>query len=805
MTGLIPERELSRRSVLKGGGALIVGFSFVGALAGKAAAAKAPNVPPDVTQVDSFLAINADNSVNLYPVYYEFGQGTWTGFTQVVAEELDVAVGSVKIPLWNSGGPNPFPNWGTNAASNGMANGGPPLRQAAATARQVLLGLASTQLGVAASSLTVSDGAVSGGGRTVKYSDLIAGKLFSTTIAGQPTSSGATAFAPGTPAPLKDPSTYKVVGTRVPRIDIPAKAAGTYTYIQNVRVPGMWHGRPVRARGQAALFGTSPAGGPASFTVVSVDQSSIAHIPNAQVIQKGNFVGVVAPNEYDAIQAAAALKVVWSEGNTLPGSGNLYGAMRSMPTKNAVVLDYGNVDTALASAAKTLSATYEYPFQIHAPIGPCCAIAYVPASGTPTIWIQGQDAWGFRTYVNQVTGVDPNNIQVVHFEGSSTYNPGPTYSCCADAALMSQAIGKPVRVQSMRWDEHGYSPFAQSNVADLRAGLDASGKLVAYDYQSIMMPFSNNPTPAFLQLGNPVPADSASFSSVRGAPDASGVNSNNPPAPGARIETFSSGDQYFPNITNRRVTGKVPQSLFKLCPLRAPTCVQPGFASESFVDEIAYAAGQDPYLYRKAMTSQPLWLGVLDAVATASAWQPRVAHSLEQTGPIVTGRGISIAGETHLMSDVYSAAVAEVEVNLKSGKTVVKHVYGAQDSGLIVNPALVENQLTGMMVRAVSRTLYEGVTFNKQRVTSVDWTSYPILRFAESPTVTAIVIGHTEVVPAAQSPIKMAGPRYRGVGESMEAAVPAAIGNAIFDATGVRMRQVPITPAKMRYALKGGS
>ncbi len=565
----------------------------------------------------------------------------------------------------------------------------------------------------------------------------------------------------------------------------------------------MLHGRPVRARGQANLFGVTPQGGPASFTVLGIDESSVAHIPGVQVIHRNNFVGVVAPKEYDAIQAAAILKVQWGAANTLPGSGNLYGFMKSSQTKDAVVLNFGNVDTALASAAKVLTATYEYPFQVHGPIGPPCAIVDIPPNGvTPTIWIQGQDAWGFRTYVNQVTGLDPNNIRVVHFEGSSTYNPGPTYACCGDAAIMSQVVGKPVRVQFMRWDDFGYSPFAQSNVAELRAGLDANGTLVAYDYQSIMMPFSNNPIPASTQIGNPVPADSASFSSVRGAPDASGVNTNNSPAPGARIETFASGDQYTPNIANRRVTGKVPPSMFNLCPLRAPACVQPGFASESFIDEIAHAAGKDSYQYRRSMTTQPLWLGVLDTVAKAANWQPRVSNSQKQTGHIVTGRGISIAGETHLMSDVYSASVAEVTVNLKSGKIVVTQIYGVQDSGLIVNPALVENQLSGMVTRAVSRTLYEGVTFSKQRVTSLDWTTYPMLRFGDAPKVTVIAISHPEVVPAASSPIKMAGPRYRGVGESMEAAAPAAIANAIFDATGIRLRQAPLTPAKLRFALK---
>ena len=800
-------KELSRRSFVKGGGAMIVGFSMAALPAMKAATAagaNVPNLPPDPTQVDSFLTINADNTVSLYPVYYEFGQGTWTGFTMLVAEELDVPVNSVKIPLWNSGSPHPFPNWGSNAASNGMANGGPVIRQAAATARQALLSMAAATLSVPVASLTVQDGVVSGGGRSVKYSELVAGKLFNTTIAGQPTGSSATSFAPGTPAPLKHPSTYKVVGTKVPRFDIPDKVTGVYTYIQNVRVPGMLHGRPVRPRGQAGLFATTAEGGPASYTLLSVDESSVKHIPGVQVIRKGNFVGVVAPREFDAIQSAALLKVKWADVESLPGSGNLYGFMRASKTKDAVVLNVGDVDRAVAGAAKVLKATYEWPFQVHGPIGPCCAVADVRANNTATIWIQGQEAWGFKAKVAEVTGLNANDnsIQVVHFEGASTYNPGPTYACCADAAILSQAVGKPVRVQSMRWDEHGYSPLAQSNVADLTAGLDASGKLVAYDYVSYMMPFSNNSTPASLQIGKPVPADSTSFTSIRGANGADGVNTQNPPAPGARIETYSAGDQYTTNIANRRVTGKVPQSMFNLCPLRAPTCIQPGFASESFIDEVAYAAGKDPYQYRLGMTTQPLWLGVLNAVAKASNWQPRVANSHKPTGEVVTGRGINFAGETHIYSDVYSAAVADVEVNMKTGKITVKHIWGAQDSGLIVNPELVENQLVGMMTRGVSRTLYEEVTFSKKRITGLDWTTYPILRFKDSPTVTPIVIGQTEIVPAAQSPIKMAGPRYRGVGESMEAAIPAAVGNAVFDATGVRMRQVPLTPAKVRAALR---
>jgi CO/xanthine dehydrogenase Mo-binding subunit len=791
MTGLLHERELSRKSFLKGGGALVVGFSLAGAgLAGKAQAANSPNVAPDQTQVDSWLSINADNTVAIYPGKYEFGQGTWTGYRQLVADELDVPVTSVQIPLWDSASAHPFVDLGGSAASNGMANGGPPLRQAAAEARRALLALASSQLGVPVASLTVSDGVVSGGGKSVKYSERLGGKLFTTKIG-----TGANA------APLKPVAQYKVVGMRIPRFDIPDKVTGQYTYIHNVRVPGMLHGRPVRPRGQANLLASSPAGGPASYTLVSVDESSIKHIPNAQVVRRGNFVGVVAPNEYDAIQAAAQLKVTWSESDTLPGNGNLYGFMRNGPTKDAVILNYGDVDTAFKSAAKVLTATYEFPFQMHGPIGPVCSIANIRSDGG-TIFVQGQDGWGFRTNVALVTGLPVSSIRVVHFEGASTFNGGPTTSIPPDAAIMSQIVGKPVRVQWMRWDQHGYTPFGQPMVADIRGGLDANGKLVAYDYTAWMGAFSTNPADAPVQLGLTIPADSGSFNSVRGAPTRLSATSNNGTAGSARVESFSTGDQYFPNIPNRRVTGKAVPSILKLCPLRAPSCIQPGWASESMIDELAHAANMDALAFRQAHCTHDGWRPVLDAVAKAANWQSRVSASTLSDAQVVSGRGIAIAGENHAFTDVYSGVVAEVEVNRKTGKIAVKHLYAVQDSGFIVNPESVENQLVGMSTRGVSRTLIEEATFNKRRTTALDWVSYPIMRFKEHPPVTAMVIPRTdEIVDAGLSPAGLAGPRYRGAGESLEAAVPAAIGNAVFDATGVRLRQIPLTPPKVRLAL----
>jgi nicotinate dehydrogenase subunit B len=793
---LVSEKEFSRKSFLKGGGALVVGFSLLGAgLAGKAGAAKTPNLPPDATQLDSWLAINADNSVTLFPPKMEFGQGTWTGYRQIVAEELDISVNSIKIPIWDTGSANPFPNAPTSStvASNGTANGGPVLRQAAAEARRVLLNLAAANLGVAAGTLSVSDGVVSGGGRTVTYGALVGGKLFNATIG-----TGANV------APLKPVSQYKVVGTRVPRFDIPDKVTGKHVFVQNVKVPGMLHGRPVRPRGQAGFFGKTADGGQASFTLLSVDEGSVKSIPGVQVVRKGNFVGVVAPTEYAAIQAAAQLKVKWAEVDSLPGTGNQYKHVRSQPTRDAVVLNYGNTETALRSAAKVVSATYEFPHQTHGPIGPPCVIADVRGKDSATIFAPGQDGWGVRGRVAAVTGVPVNNIRSIYYEGASTFNSIPNFPAAVDAAILSQAVGKPVRVQWMRWDMQGWESYGLINVADIRGGLDASGKIVAYDYTTWLPVFNQSPDPGALQIGNPLPADATTGNSIRGSADLGGITSANAQSGGARVETFSSGDQYYPNLPNRRVLSKTIPTMLYVSPLRAPSCIQPGWASECMMDELAHAANMDALEFRRKHVSHPGWMGVLEASAKAANWQARISASKLSTERFVTGRGISIAGENHANDDVYAGVVAVVEVDRKTGKVVVKHLYGAQDSGVVVNPASADNQIIGMLTRGAGRTLLEQVTFSTKRVTSSDWVNYPILRFKDHPNTTAIVISRRdEVVPSSGSVTGLAGARYRGVGESIEAAVPAAIGNAIFDATGVRLRQVPLTPAKVRKALAG--
>lgn len=355
----------------------------------------------------------------------------------------------------------------------------------------------------------------------------------------------------------------------------------------------------------------------------------------------------------------------------------------------------------------------------------------------------------------------------------------------------------------------GWEAYGQHNLADMRGGLDANGKILFLEHVSWMSPNTTNVSdgtnvPGNQQLGYPVPPDATSGGgSTRSQPFSYGATTQNASGGGARIETFQCGDQYFPNIPNRRVSGKTLTNIFRTSPLRAPACIQANWAGETMIDELAYAAGEDPVSFRRKHITSDSWGAVLEAVAKASNWQPRPAASNLSDERIVRGRGVSIGGETHTNSDEYAGVVAEITVDRKTGQITVDHLYGAQDDGFLVNPASVENQISGMLTQGVSRALVEEMTFTKRRVTGLDWVAYPTLRFKDAPKVTTMVIARPgEIVTAALSPAGVAGPRYRGAGEPTVAATPAAIGNALFDATGVRMRQIPLTPAKVRNALE---
>ena len=758
MTGLMHEKEFSRKRFLKGG-ALIVGFSFAGPLLtpGTAEGAVSPFAsagPYPVKAIDSWIAIHADNTATAYLGGIEAGQGTPTGLLQIVAEELDLAMGQMRTVTVDT---NVSPNLSTGA-STGIQGGGPKYRQAAAEARQALLNLASATLGVPSSSLTVSQGVVSGGGKTVTYGDLLGGKLFNLTFTGT--------------APTKPVSSYKLVTTSVPRIDIPDKVTGKTTYAQNVRVPGMVHGRVVRPRGQGPYGSGAP--------VVSVDASSIAHIPNAQVVRKGNFLGVVTPKEYDAIQAAAELKVEWQPTPTLPGDGNLFGAMRAATTVDKVlnqgalgssaVNGTGDVAAGFARATKIVSGTFTAQYQMHGALGPNCAVADVTPSGA-LVMCSTQGVYGAQTALAQVLGLPASQVRVQYYDGGGSYGH-TTYNDVAEAAaIMSQAVGTPVRVQFMRWDEHGWDNYAPSHIGDVRAGIDATNKIVAYDYTGWSQDWVSTETSQEL-TGTPITV---------------------PRVGGAADDLFNNtGGQY--TLPNSRLTGKtmpmLSGGLLKASNMRAPLGPQTNFGSEQIIDQLALAAGMDPVAFRlhnQTDDSVVYWTGVLNAVAKLANWQPKLAASKLSDANIVTGRGIALG--THTTPTSFAGVVADIQVNKKTGKITAKHLYAAMDVGLTINPGLVENQMSGCLIMGCSRALSEGVRFSKTNVTSLDWVTYPILRFQDSPNVTTVVVQRTDQPSS-------------GAGEENLPPVVGAIANAFFDATGVRMHQMPMTPGAVRATLK---
>jgi nicotinate dehydrogenase subunit B len=735
--------KFPRRDLLKAGGALLVGFNLHGQSHLDTTQRTGIPGPPDAKQIDTWLAIHADNTATIFIGFAELGQGNSTALLQVAAEELDLDMSQLKTVRLDT---SVTPNQGGTYSSASIQRGGPQVRTAAAEARFALLQLASKNLNTPVDRLAVAKGVVSVDGnpaQSVSYGSLVGDKPFHLAFTGT--------------APVKTPADFKVVGTRVPRNDIPDKVSGKYVYMQHLRVPGMLHGRVVRPRGQSA-YG-------AGAKVLNVDEASIRNIPGARVIHRGDFIGVVAENEWDAVRAARQLKVTWDATPTLPGSAGLFESMRAANTTDKVVLERGDIG-GLSGAPHVVSFKINGPYQAHAPFGPNCALADVTADAA-LVKCSTQDVYGTRGKLATMLGMPPEKVRVQYYEGSGTYG----HSCYDDvaqaAAILSQAAGKPVRLQFMRWDEHGWDNYGPAHIGEVRASADATGKIVAYGYHGWQHNWSLMETSEQLAYGKPA-------TEWPGAA-AQGVSVGN-----------TAGIYATPNL--RIVNHTLPGTAYlKGGWLRSPLDLSVSFASEQAIDQLAFLLNMDPWEFRQRNITDPRWRGVLDAAAQAARWTPWPAGSNRSNAKIVTGRGIGLG--THLVS--YGGAVAEIEVNRETGKVVAKHMYGAIDAGLTVNPAFVENQISGQLVQTCSRMFHEEVTLNTTNVTSLDWSSYPILRFEECPDVTPVVVQRLDQ-------------KSSGAGEEVMAAAAGAIGNAFFDATGVRMREFPLTPARVLAALKRG-
>jgi CO/xanthine dehydrogenase Mo-binding subunit len=542
----------------------------------------------------------------------------------------------------------------------------------------------------------------------------------------------------------------------VPRVDIPVKAAGKYTNVHHLRAPGMLHGRVVLPRGQRAYgAGAKP---------LSIDEASIANISGARVVRKGDFVGVVAEHEWDAVKAARALKVTWQDAPALPGNADLYAKMRAEKTVDTVIAKKGDPEKGFAQAKHVAGSSYRCPYQGHLPFAPNCALADVEPDGA-LIRSSTQDVYASRAMLAKVLGMPAEKVRVMYHEGSGTFGRSCYEDASQAAAIMSQAVGKPVRVQFMRWDEHGWDNYGPAHLAEVRAGVDEDGWLVAYEYDGWQHGWTVTST--VQDIATRVP----------GKERASGSAS-------ITVNPMSTGSMYV--VANRRVVSHgVPMvGYLRGAALRSPLDLSFAFASEQTMDELAFALKMDPLAFRRKNIGDARWLGVLNAAAAAANWTPRVSSSGLSGEDVVTGRGIALG--THHVS--YGAAVADIEVNKRTGVIVAKRIFAAMDCGLAVNPALVENQIEGQAVQSVSRVLKEEVTFDKTHVTSLDWMSYPVLRFAE----------HPEVVPVV---VQRLDQPSTGAGEEVMGATAGAVANAFFDATGVRLRQYPMTPERVKAAL----
>jgi CO/xanthine dehydrogenase Mo-binding subunit len=567
------------------------------------------------------------------------------------------------------------------------------------------------------------------------------------------------------------------------------KVRGTYQFMQHVRVPGMLHGRVVWPQGQVAGAVSPPK-------VISIDESSIKDIPGVRIVRRQNFVGVVAEREWDAVRASRQLKVTWDAFPAVfPGHEGVHDSFRKATTRDIDVFNSGDAAATFNQPGlRVASATYRGPYEAHGTMAPNCALADVKADSA-MVMSSSQSLFQIRDTVAQLTSLPADKVRVQYYPGSNTYG----LSCYTDvaeaAAIMSHELGKPVRVQLSRQDEFGWDNYGPAHLAEMRGAVDANGKLVAFEYQAWGYDGNGVGTASrllALGLSQGGGRGGAGGTGQRGG-GAGNVAQGGGLVGGLYQIRISQNDMYdVPNrrLIEHRVDGR---GYLKLGPLRAPLDPPYFFAQEGMIDELAYLAKLDPWEFRKRNISNPRWLGVLEAAANAAKWTPRVAASKVSSARVVTGRGIAV-GTHHLHPNqgdriTYAAAVVEVEVNKGNGLVIAKHVYGAMDCGLAINPGIVESQIVGMSVHGTSLALKEELQFDQTNVTSLDWNSYQTLRFGEHPAVTPIVV-------------QRLSEKSTGAGEEVLPAVVAAIGNAFFDATGVRLRQFPLTPRRVLAALK---
>jgi len=697
---------------------------------------------------ETFIRITADGSVTAFNGHVDLGTGIRTALGQIVAEELDVSFARVIVVL---GDTSRVPDQGATIASETIQITAVPLRNAAAQARQFLIARAAERLELSMEELTVEDGLVRGrDNRSVSYGELIEGETIRLELADD--------------VQVKAVDAYTIVGQSVPRTDLPAKATGELVYVHDVRLPGMLHGRVVRPP-----YAGVDAGPFVGTSLIAIDEASVRDIPGlVAVVRIHDFVGVVAEREENAVKAAARLKVTWKPTPTLPNLGDVETALRANPSTPRTLIDKGDVDAAIASAEKPMQRTYIWPYQMHASIGPSCAVADY-REGNLRVWSGTQNPHILRTDLALLVAQPEADIEVIRMEAAGCYGRNCADDVSADAVLLSRAVGRPVRVQLTREQEHAWEPKGTGQLMDVKGGLRADGSVAGYDFAT-RYPSNGAPTLALLLTGTvaPVPA------------------------------VFEMGDRTaIPpyDYDNLRVVAHDMPPIVRASWLRGVSALPNTFAHESYIDELAAEAGVDPIEYRLRYLKDKRAVDLVNAVAERAGWTPHPHRQEPVTeGDIVRGRGFAYALYVHSKFPGYGAAwsawIADVAVNKATGDVSVTRVVAGQDSGLMINPEGVRHQIHGNVIQSTSRALMEEVSFDRNAVTSREWGAYPIITFPDIPEIDVLMLPRQD-----QPPL--------GVGESASVPSAAAIANAIFDATGVRFREPPFTPERILRGLRG--
>jgi nicotinate dehydrogenase subunit B len=735
----------TRRAVLAGTGSLVVAFALrperllaqePGAQGPTANGPKLPGSLGKQPLLDAWIRIDAKGNVTVFTGKAELGQGIKTALIQVAAEELVVRPARITLVTADT---TRTADEGYTAGSHSMQDSGTAIRNAAAQVRAILVGLAAQRLGAPAESLAIEDGVVRGVGKTVAYGELVNDQVLH--VAAQPTS------------PLRDPATHTVMGQPMQRVDIPAKVTGGAAYVQDLRLPGMVHGRIVRPPSPAA-------------TLSALDTAAVEKMPGVlKVVRDGSFVGVIAKREYQAVVASRALAKAarWDERETLPLQAELYKTVFTSPAKDIVLVDTG----VPPAGGKALSAGYVRPYQLHASIGPSCAVAQF-VDGNCTVWTHSQGVFPLRKALGELLAQGEDKIRCVHVEGSGCYGHNAADDVAADAALLARALpGAPVRVQWMREDEHMWEPYGPPMVTGVRATLDGSGSITSWQYE------------LWSSTHNARPGKAGDLLAGRHVAQAFQPS---PPVPGNQPEGLGDRNSIplytFPN--ERVVYHFLTDMPLRVSALRGLGAYANVFSIESFMDELARAAGADPVAFRLKHMQDARAQEVIKLAADKfgwNSWQRKAGR----------GRGFAFARYKNLAG--FLAMACEVEVRRDTGEVRLVNVVAAVDSGEVVNPDGMRNQIEGGIVQSSSWTLAEEVTFDRTRITSRDWAGYPILRFPQMPDRIDV-----HIVPRPGQP-------FLGTGEVAQGPTPAMIANAVADATGTRLRHLPLSRERVRAAL----